>query len=138
MYLKLIALQWVAIFGFFSCEKQAIVQENTITLEANQEVEMLDGVSTKVVKIEDNRCPSSVTCIWAGEVKVYIFAKSDNAADTLLLKAIGPATGEDAPYDSISFQDHTILLNSVLPYPVTPDTPIPFEEYKVNLTVKKQ
>ena len=77
---------------------------------------------------EDSRCPASVMCVWAGNVRVLITATRGRATTVLELN-LNP----QFPTRAV-FEGYVIELRSVDPYPATP-APLPVQDYTVTLFV---
>lgn len=79
---------------------------------------------------EDSRCPSDVTCVWAGNARVQLLVTSGRIAKTITLNsnisAPSPADG--------SFADYTVKLVDLSPYPLS-KRPIAPGDYVVRLVV---
>lgn len=86
------------------------------------------GLNVEFVRVvEDSRCPSDTTCVWAGEVKVQLSTRIDSAADVQHeIKA-----GERATVDG--FQ---LIVVQVQPEPISTRQIVP-EEYRVTLRVER-
>lgn len=86
-----------------------------------------EKVSVKFVDVlEDSRCPSNVTCVWAGNGKVQLRFAQDNIQLNTYLK----------PHEA-TLGDVNIQLLSLDPYP---EHPRQFEkdDYKVRLLITKK
>ena len=85
--------------------------------------------------VSDSRCPTSVICVWEGEVSVEMKYFANNAVQTDTLSLGG--LNADPTMDSSLFQGYTIKLTKVDPYPET-TVEIPLDSYKLTLVVTKQ
>ncbi|MFD2825236.1 hypothetical protein ACFSYG_02030 [Leeuwenhoekiella polynyae] len=86
-------------------------------------------MGVKITKIIDSRCPSNVTCIWAGNVIVdYEVYKDGNFLETR--KITIENNSEDRTMIDAAQQ---LKAYSVAPYPRTSMRKIPQEDYVVNL-----
>jgi hypothetical protein len=88
------------------------------------------GLTVEFVRVvEDSRCPSDTTCVWAGEVKVQVATRTDAAGPVQQheIKA-----GESAAVGAF----HVIVVN-VQPERLS-TREIPPEEYRVTLKVEQR
>lgn len=86
------------------------------------------GLTVEFVSVlEDSRCPSDVTCVWAGEVKVQLSTRFD-AAEAVLheVKAGQPATVGDLQLGIVRVQPERISTRELSP-----------EQYRVTLKVER-
>ena len=91
----------------------------TLELRFDETVEYQD-VELRWLKIEDSRCPTGVTCIWAGQIiiTVEMVRAEEEPVEIKLLLRVG-----DSPETSRVF-DYELRLESVNPHPkegVTPE-----------------
>jgi hypothetical protein len=79
----------------------------------NQTVTMQD-LQIKIANLTDSRCPSDVTCVWQGEVKILvdINKNSQNLGNFSL-------SLNDKSLAARSFDHYTIQLIKVDPYPIS-------------------
>jgi hypothetical protein len=75
--------------------------------------------------VEDSRCPSDVTCVWAGEVKVHLAVSDREKTELELLEGQG-----------ITFGAHRYTVLEVRPQPQS-ERKIPPEAYRVTLRVER-
>lgn len=102
----------------------------------NQEIQLAPGqqaayqqqaLNVEFVRVvDDSRCPSDVTCVWAGEVKVQL-ATRINAAEAVQHEIIA---GQHA-----TVGDFRLLVVKVQPEPIS-TRPVSPEEYRVTLRVE--
>jgi len=85
----------------------------------------LSATFTNVV--EDSRCPSDVTCVWAGRVIVTLEVELSGAPQTITLSS-------ENNENQVTVGGYLITMGEVTPYPVSTAT-IQLHEYKVNLTI---
>ena len=86
-YIFILTIILVSNFGF----AQKTVEVPTIAFKvALGETVQLDGVSFSLTEIlEDSRCPSDVTCVWAGRAKVNVAIEEndkDGTTQTILFQ----------------------------------------------------
>jgi hypothetical protein len=103
----------------------------------NQEVQLApreqvaygqQGLTVEFVRVsEDSRCPSDTTCVWAGEVKVQVETRLDNA---------GPVQHEIKAGEHATVGAFRVVVVDVQPVPVS-TRQIPQEEYRVTLKVEQ-
>ena len=91
-----------------------------------------EGLEIKFADVTgDSRCPTGVTCIWAGEVTAKISISKENLQDELVLIESGLSNGEaEAIYQGYR------LIYHVEPYPEI-EKIIAKNEYQLVLTVTK-
>ncbi|WP_106792900.1 hypothetical protein [Aquimarina sp. Aq78] len=86
--------------------------------------------------IEDSRCPSDVTCIWAGQVKIVIGIYKDEALieEKELLFGVN---GIDPNHikEVLKIGQKTVYSYNISPYP-SAKTPIIPSEYYLQLLIK--
>ncbi|WP_284224346.1 hypothetical protein [Mycobacterium antarcticum] len=85
--------------------------------------------------LEDSRCPERVECFWTGQARVAIAVQPHGREPTTLEFNTNPAPGQTVSTGRAG--DYTVTMQSLEPYPQTPDDPIPLPEYRVTLTVTK-
>lgn len=95
------------------------------TAKLNQTI-LNNGVYiTPLDLISDSRCPSDVTCIWAGTATLKTKLKAGNKTEEIVLTLREP----------IKFQNKTITLEDVFPAPSS-KTVIESPDYKFSFGVK--
>ncbi|MBX2926960.1 MAG: hypothetical protein KF852_03925 [Saprospiraceae bacterium] len=77
--------------------------------------------------VEDSRCPSDVTCVWAGRIIVTLEIELDGAPQTVTLSS-------ENNENQVTVGAYLVTMNEVTPYPVSTTTIQP-QDYKVNLTI---
>ena len=85
--------------------------------------------------LEDSRCPERVECFWTGQARVAIAVQPHGGVPTTLEFNTNPAPGQTVSTGRAGV--YTVAMQSLEPYPQTPDEPIPLPEYLVTLTVSK-
>lgn len=90
------------------------------------------SLSIKVESVNDSRCPTGVTCVWAGDaaVKIQMTAPKTAPASAVLHTNIGSAP--PAVHDG-----WRIKLVNVTPVPTTNGPPRP-EDYRITLLIERQ
>lgn len=99
----------------------------TVTLQINQPQTVFGTTLTTPVVVEESRCPSDVTCIQAGRVRVALTINSPS----------GNSHNELEVGKSVTTEDLTITLNEVTPYPLSTRS-IEEREYRFIFTVSKR
>jgi len=84
--------------------------------------------------LEDSRCPRLVACVWSGQVRVEIMVWS--GSDKPVLLEFSPETRPPVTTNIHFLKGLTIQLMAVDPYPDSPDTPIPPENYRLTLVIQ--
>jgi hypothetical protein len=101
----------------------------TLKVGQNADVEPL-GVSVTFVNVtEDSRCPSDVTCIWAGQVSIVVDVKASGNSSRIALTLSGGQS------EAKSLGSYSIRLVDVQPYPVSTKKISP-SEYVVTLVLE--
>lgn len=84
--------------------------------------------------VEDSRCPTDVECFWTGRAVVEMEVQAGDDAPQTITFDTNPAPTELR--DTIEVAGYSIHLQSLDPYPKTPD-PIPFADYQATLVVSQ-
>lgn len=90
----------------------------------HQSGRLSSGVAVRVDSIQDSRCPTGVTCIWAGQARVRMLLTKDQDSTTVAL-TLGPnISGNygkrlDSTSVSLSNEAYKVILQEVNPYPTT-------------------
>ncbi len=86
--------------------------------------------------LEDSRCPERVECFWTGQARVAVVVQPDGGEPTTLEFNTNPAPGQTVSTGRVG--EYTVAtIQSLDPYPQTPDEPIALAEYRATLTVAK-
>lgn len=107
-----------------------VALNQTVTLAPGEEA-LLQGSSLRVRFLEvrqDSRCPSTLTCVWAGRVQASLLVSHAGALHSVVLGLWEP----DAT--AVVVGGYRVELQDVLPHPET-ETPIPAEDYRAVLTI---
>lgn len=86
------------------------------------------GIMIQMVNMSDSRCPSDVTCVWAGQAKTNLAVQISGNTNILTLTSTAGGT------DSKSLGNYQIQLVKVNPYP-TSKTTIKLSDYVLTLKV---
>jgi hypothetical protein len=86
--------------------------------------------------MEDSRCPTQVDCFWTGQARIAISVHPDGSDSTNVQFNTNPAPGQTVKVAEVG--QYSIELQSLDPYPQTPDDPIAFEDYRATLVVRKR
>lgn len=107
-----------------TCPPSTAVATSTATLQLNQ-AHTVAGTTLTVTKVlEESRCPSDVTCIQAGRVRVALAINSPS----------GPSQNELELGQTVTTETLAITLTEVTPYPLSTRT-ISEGEYRFALTI---
>ncbi len=108
--------------------------DDQIKLMINQNLTIeSEGLSIKLLKVtEDSRCPSDVTCIWAGQVGVLVNV-SQNGKD---LGNINLILGPDKGLAEKKIDGYLIRLVEVAPYPISTKKIEP-SDYIITIIISK-
>ncbi len=113
---------------FTSCNKDEpdwVPINATFTLELNEQVKVIENnkraLYVSVVEIEDNRCPSDVICVRAGEALVKVIIEDIRNSQFNTLLCIGECSPSIKNIRSFVFYnlEYTIQLIEVIPYPTS-------------------
>jgi hypothetical protein len=85
--------------------------------------------------LEDSRCPTRVQCFWTGQARIAIEVQPDGSGPTNIEFNTNPAPGQAVKVAEVG--PYRIELQSLDPYPQTPDDPIAFEDYRATLLVRR-
>jgi len=93
-----------------------------------------DGPEISILDIQDSRCPSDVTCVWEGEVKILINVVNDHnpLGNFTLTSRAGDKDLSTQTIDGFSIQ-----VIDVNPYPISTKQ-IPLSDYVVTLVVSEK
>jgi len=76
------------------------------------------NIQVKLIKVtDDSRCPSDVTCIWAGEVKVVLNVTIDGQGSGETILTLGANNNDDQNVKNIG--GYYVKVIAVNPYPVS-------------------
>ncbi len=84
--------------------------------------------------VEDSRCPTDVECFWTGRAVVEMEVQAGTDAPQTITFDTNPAPTELR--DTIEVAGYSIHLQSLDPYPKTPD-PISFADYVATVVVSQ-
>jgi hypothetical protein len=84
--------------------------------------------------LEDSRCPTEVECVWTGQARITVSVQQHESDPTTVEFNTNPAPGQTR--ESTLVGAYTIELQSLEPYPRTPDESIPLEDYAATLIVR--
>lgn len=103
-------------------------------LHLHESVMISSGPKISILDIEDSRCPSDVTCIWEGEVKISInVVKDKNPMGNFTLTS----RAGDKDLSTQTVDGYLIQVIDVNPYPVSTKQ-IPLSDYVVTLVVSEK
>ncbi|MDX2247708.1 MAG: hypothetical protein SF052_13070 [Bacteroidia bacterium] len=119
--------------GCVSKEDIPPMSDKEISLKYEKHITLpLQGITLSFLSLEsDSRCPEEVTCIWEGEVVVKLGVALIGQEPQSFIVGISPRP--DVP-QSFTFEDYTIELIEVNPYPVQ-GVNVPLKKYEVVLKV---
>jgi len=76
------------------------------------------NIQVKLIKVtDDSRCPSDVTCIWAGEVKVVLNVTIEGQGSGETILTLGANNNDDQNVKNIG--GYYVKVIAVNPYPVS-------------------
>lgn len=127
----------MAVLAIYSCDKESMPGQAT----PGQAFELELGESAFFNKgdfkiffsqmLGDNRCPTSIECMRAGEAKVKVLVQKSGKVVTSFELGTKPV---ESIANAVAFEDFNIQLKDVRPYP-TSNKPIPTEEYAIQLQI---
>jgi len=88
-----------------------------------------ENIRIKFLDVNDSRCPTGATCIWAGEARADVQVRDGGTANLTLVEP-GYSANNSQRYNAYEFSFQ------VQPYPAL-DNPIAKAEYRLILTVEK-
>lgn len=121
---QLSGLLLVGTFVFSACSSSEPVPITSVALGIRQSARLSSGVAVRVDSIQDSRCPTGATCIWAGQARVKLLLSKDSDSTSIGL-ALGAAPGAgnnnrlDSTNVSLSSETYKVILREVNPYPST-------------------
>jgi hypothetical protein len=86
--------------------------------------------------LEDSRCPKQVECFWTGQARIALAVHPEGSDPTTVKFNTNPAPGQTVK--KVDVGQYSIELQSLDPYPQTPDDPIAFDDYRAMLVVRKR
>ena len=134
---KLLFLLGILFVGFSACKSDSdglslsLVLNEAIPIKVTQSLKNDQlGISILMDSVlNDSRCPSGGTCIWAGNAEVRFVFKINNTSTTFKLNTFL------LPKDT-TINGYTIKLLGLNPYPST-STPISYDKYYATILVQK-
>lgn len=121
----------LSVWAMLACNKYDLPADLVLKID---ETITADGLRIQLTDIEESRCAEGVTCVWAGEAKVYLRL---DAQETVVLTARGLCAGEEACRDTAIYKQYRIILEEVTPYPKA-NVEIKKADYRVKLSVDRQ
>ena len=107
---------------FSAFKSSEITPSDSISLGLHQSGRLDSGVVVRLDSIQDSRCPTGATCIWAGQATVKLLLSKSPDSTTVLL-SLGPPIKQDnaeSPYSttvSLNNQCYKVILQEVTPFP---------------------
>jgi len=107
-----------------ACKPSATTPADTIALGLHQSARLASEV-VRADTIQDSRCPTGTTCIWAGLARVRLLLSKDTASTTVRL-TLGPKVHQDKSTRSgstsvlLNSERFSVILRDVTPYPTVP------------------
>lgn len=83
--------------------------------------------------VEDSRCPAQVVCVWSGQARVAVTVWRDQEVPVTLEFNTNPAPAENQ--QALTYSTYTIRLESLDPYPQSPEQPIEQSEYRATMQI---
>ncbi|MVM28936.1 hypothetical protein GO755_02745 [Spirosoma sp. HMF4905] len=107
---------------FSSCKSSDSQPTDLVSVGLHQSARLASEVVVRVDSIQDSRCPTGATCVWAGQAKVKMLLSKDKDSTAVSL-ILGPSLKADSTkrIDStnvtLSNQAYKVILRDVYPYP---------------------
>jgi hypothetical protein len=121
---------------FFGCRLAYTQQANpmTATLRVGESVKVptTDVKVTLEAIVEDSRCPTGTTCIWAGDATVSVAIASGNSSPSKFALHTNGQFAQQAEHSGVQ-----VRLTDVAPYP-TVDGPPRREAYRVSFSITRK
>jgi hypothetical protein len=104
-------------------------------LAVGQEIALADtGLHLRFERLlEDSRCPRRVACVWSGQARPVVTIRGEAAPPET--KEFSTFSRPPTTTDTHTYQDFSIKLIAVDPYPDAPGDPIPAGSYRITLLV---
>ena len=90
------------------------------------------SLTIKVESVNDSRCPTGVTCVWAGDAAVKIRMTAPNTTPVSAVLHTNLASAPPAVHDG-----WRVKLTGVTPAPTADGPPRP-EDYRITLLIERQ
>lgn len=131
-------LSFIIFLLFFACSKNDVSPNvnlgDTFTAKYQTTVN-INGLSLVINKIEDSRCPKSVTCVWAGMVRNYISIQDGTKNTSFTADYIEGEISKTA--FELNGKKYNLQIVSINPYPATTDA-IPPKDYQIQMKIVVQ
>jgi len=123
LHLAIIAISCISLVVilphvFAETESASSINETQFQLKVNQTTSLeSDNIKVKFLNVtEDSRCPSGVTCVWQGQVKIFvnILENNQDLGDFSLTSRAG-----DKNLATQVFDGYSIQVVKVEPYPTS-------------------
>jgi len=101
-----------------SSSENIIVGSGTTNIALNESITMEDVTITFTEIIEDSRCPSDATCIWAGRAKVAVTVSEKGKAKQKRVITFDP-TDENSNKSLYEGNEFSIMATALNPYPTS-------------------
>ncbi len=106
---------------FSACKSSETTPTDSISLGLHQSGRLGSEIVVRVDSIQDSRCPTGVTCVWAGQAKVKLLLSKDTDSTSARL-FLGPDPGNsnrrpDSTTVSLKSEMYKVILREVNPYP---------------------
>jgi len=109
--------------------------EQTLALALQQET-VVDGVSLQFVGYRDHRCPTDVTCVWAGEAHAFVWVAGPGIEPQVVSLPWSGGGGDTRPQDVRRVGPYALRLRSLEPRPRADGATTP-GDYRVVLVIER-
>ncbi|WP_246859175.1 hypothetical protein [Spirosoma sp. KCTC 42546] len=109
---------------FSACKSSDTQPSDLVSVGLHQSARLASDVVVRVDSIQDSRCPTGATCVWAGQakVKMLLVKETDSTKVNLVIGAsLNPDSTkrQDSTNVTLSNQTYKVILRDVYPYPTT-------------------
>lgn len=119
MKIKLLLLALFSISIFIAQETNIQPPVIVAKIPLGSTVQFENTLVTFLKVIEDSRCPSDVTCIWAGQAKVSVSVTSNKETTEKELIFHGSSIGRESENTLFVSETKTYIGYRLSPYPVS-------------------
>ncbi|MFD2933188.1 hypothetical protein ACFS25_05300 [Spirosoma flavum] len=104
---------------FSACKSSETTPSDRVSVSLHQSARLGADIVVRADSIQDSRCPTGVTCIWAGEAKVKLLLSNGKDSSTVRL-TVGASLNSkrlDSTNVSLTNSVYKVILREVNPYP---------------------
>ncbi len=109
-----------------ACQSQTsdATPSDKVVLGFQKSARLASGLTVRVDSLTDSRCPTGVTCVWAGQAVAAVTINAGTDAQTRRL-VLEPGQTDRRDSTTVLFDNVTykVILREVIPYPVGNERP---------------